>query len=791
MRKMSCYSILLLATLFLTHCNFDTTGLKATQTSCGNGQLETGEDCDGEDLAGQTCELLGYESGTLACSDSCRFDRSQCSGGVADCGNGTIESPELCDGADLDGQTCTSIGFSGGTLACNGDCTLDTSDCSGQACGNGTVDLAEACDGENLDGQTCASIGYYGGTLACNGDCTLDIEDCMTTGRCGDGVLQKDRGEICDGASLDGQTCELLGYYGGDLACTASCTLDLAPCLLEGLCGDDAIQESRGEECDGASLDGQTCLSLGYYGGTLACDGDCLLNLEPCAASGRCGDASIQDTEGEECDGVELAGRTCETLGYYGGTLACTAGCDFDRAPCAAVGRCGDTIIQGSFGEQCDSTELAGSRCRSRGFFGGTLACSDSCLFDVTACDPSRLEGTSTADYARDMAIDASGNVYAVGVTSGTMGAISHGGSDIVVVKWNVDGVRQWVAQLGTAGNDVGRGILVDPSGAVYVTGYVTGQLSGETALGGSDIALIKLNASNGALIWHKQFGSAADEEGRALAMDGSGNVYVTGHTAGTVPSGNSGGMELVNLGLNDVFLSRITPSGTYSWGTMAGTPAQDYAIDLQLFATSNKLFIAGTTGGSLSGNGTSAGLQDVFVLRYSLTGTREASGQFGTIAVDQGFSLAFDTTHLYVTGYTEGALTGTPGFGGKDLFVAKLDPSNLNRTWTQQFGTSGSDEAFRILWAGGNSLFVGGSTSGTFPGNTSAGGNDAFLFKLRVDTGAMESVRQFGSTGYDMIFGLGKDPSGTVCMTGSITGSFMGDPSLGNGDLGVWCVNP
>jgi len=736
---MSCYSILFLAPLFLSHCNFNTSGLMAIQANCDNGRLEDGEECDGEDLAGQTCELLGYESGTLTCSASCRFDRSQCSGGVADCGNGTIENPELCDGVDLDGQTCTSIGFTGGTLACNTDCTLDTSNCSGQACGNGTVDLSEACDGENLDGQTCASIGYYGGILTCNGDCTLDIEECVATGRCGDGVLQEDRGEICDGANLGGQTCLTLGYYGGTLACTAACTLDLAPCLLEGICGDDAIQESRGEECDGASLDGQTCLTLGYYGGTLACDGDCLLNLEPCAASGRCG----------------------------------------------------DTIIQGSFGEQCDSTDLAGSRCRARGFFGGTLACSDSCLFDPSACDPSRLEGTSATDYARDMAIDANGNVYAVGVTNGTMGASSHGGSDIVVVKWNVDGVRQWIAQLGTDGSDVGRGILVDPSGAVYVTGYVTGQLSGETALGGSDIALFKLNASNGALIWHKQFGSAANEQGRALAMDASGNIYVTGYTEGTVPSGSSGGLDLVNVGLNDVFLSRFTPSGAYSWGTMVGTPAHDYAIDLQLFATSNKLFIVGTTGGALSGNGTSAGLQDVFVLRYSLTGTREASGQFGTAAVDQGFSLAFDTTHMYVTGYTEGSLTGTPGFGNKDLFVAKIDPSNLNRTWTQQFGTTGNDEAFRILWAGGNSLFVGGSTSGTFPGNTSAGGNDAFLFKLRVDTGAMESMRQFGSTGYDVLYGLGKDPSGTVCMTGSITGSFMGDPSLGNEDLGVWCANP
>ncbi len=387
--------------------------------------------------------------------------------------------------------------------------------------------------------------------------------------------------------------------------------------------------------------------------------------------------------------------------------------------------------------------------------------------------------------------MDGNGNVYAVGVTGGTMGAANLGGSDIVVVKWNVDGQRQWVTQLGTDGNDTGRGILLDPGGAVYVTGSVTGDLDGQGSLGSSDIAVFKLNAANGALIWQRQFGSSAAEEGRSLAMDSSGNIYVTGHTQGTVPATGGGGVELVNMGNNDIFLSRLTPSGAYTWGQMFGTPADDFSIDLKLFATSNKLFIVGTTGGSLAGLGTSAGGTDVCVLRYSLTGTREAVTQFGTPAVDQGFSLAFDSTHLYVTGYTEGALTGTPSLGGRDFFVAKLDPSTLGRTWTQQFGTSGSDEGFRILWGGGNSLYVGGSTSGTFPGNTSAGGNDAFLFKLRVDTGALENVRQFGSSGYDIVYGLGRDPSGTVCMTGSITGSFMGDPSLGNTDLGVWCATP
>jgi hypothetical protein len=100
-------------------------GFEAT-AECGNAILETGEDCDGSDLGGQTCADLGFASGALSCSGACTFDTSACS----NCGNGTIETGEACDGSNLGGQTCQSQGFSSGSLACETDCTsFDTSGC--------------------------------------------------------------------------------------------------------------------------------------------------------------------------------------------------------------------------------------------------------------------------------------------------------------------------------------------------------------------------------------------------------------------------------------------------------------------------------------------------------------------------------------------------------------------------------------------------------------------------------------------------------------------------------------
>lgn len=98
--------------------------------TCGDGIAQPGEACDGGDLSGHTCASLGHVDGALACSPTCdTFVTSGCS----DCGNDMAQGAEVCDGADLMGQTCLTMGpFSGGSLACNGACTaFDTSSCNG------------------------------------------------------------------------------------------------------------------------------------------------------------------------------------------------------------------------------------------------------------------------------------------------------------------------------------------------------------------------------------------------------------------------------------------------------------------------------------------------------------------------------------------------------------------------------------------------------------------------------------------------------------------------------------
>lgn len=145
---------------------------------CGNNMADGEEACDGSDLRGQTCFSLGFDGGTLACNKNCTFDTSGCH----KCGNGVQENGEDCDGFDLGGATCLSLGFDGGDLACTSSCSFDTSGC--HKCGNGTCEGPEDCN-----------------------NCSLDC-DSRTTGNpsqrfcCGNGTAESAEGagcSVCDG----------------------------------------------------------------------------------------------------------------------------------------------------------------------------------------------------------------------------------------------------------------------------------------------------------------------------------------------------------------------------------------------------------------------------------------------------------------------------------------------------------------------------------------------------------------------------------------------------------------
>ncbi len=209
---------------------------------CGNNIAEMGQICDGTDLRGETCASIGLGEGTLLCRPDCSgFDARGCSGGAL-CGNDVAEAGEVCDGRDLRGETCESLGLGGGTIRCLADCSgFDVSGCEGGGvCGNNIIDEGEVCDGSDLDGETCGTQGFYSGSLSCLADCSgFDTSGCY--GYCGDGEING--GEICDRDDLGGETCESLGKGGGTLVCLDDCSgFDTSGCGVPVFEGCDCIQ---------------------------------------------------------------------------------------------------------------------------------------------------------------------------------------------------------------------------------------------------------------------------------------------------------------------------------------------------------------------------------------------------------------------------------------------------------------------------------------------------------------------------------------------------------------------
>jgi cysteine-rich repeat protein len=241
-------------------------------------------------------------------------DGAETGDGSGVCGDGVLGGGEECDGEDLGGATCESVsgGFEGGLLKCSSSCRFDTSECIPEGCGNGVIDLGEECDDGNDDNTdaclkvcraaVCGDGFVWEGTEECDDANDVNTDSCLgdcTEASCGDGHLWEGVEECDDGnqVSTDGCTNECkLPVCGdghvfegveecddGNQSNTDDCTND----CLSATCGDGHVWEGV-EECDGANLGGATCENLGFLQGDVGCASDCVLDTSSCIQCGDC-----------------------------------------------------------------------------------------------------------------------------------------------------------------------------------------------------------------------------------------------------------------------------------------------------------------------------------------------------------------------------------------------------------------------------------------------------------------------------------------------------------------------
>jgi hypothetical protein len=377
-------------------------------------------------------------------------------------------------------------------------------------------------------------------------------------------------------------------------------------------------------------------------------------------------------------------------------------------------------------------------------------------------------------EFGQSVATDASGNVYVTGgfssasIILGTDTLTNAGGTDIMIIKYDASGNLIWAKSDGGTGTENGQSIATDVSGNLYVTGSFTSPtitfgantFNGNTGgFGGSDVFIVKYNAS-GNVLWAKVAGgNIFDNKGQGIATDASCNVYVTGYfdhpgiTFGTITVYDHGGLGLIY----DMFVVKYDSSGNVVWAKGAGTQGDDRGYSITTDAFGNVYAIGGTNYSITIGASTfyNVGGRDIFIIKYDSSGNVLWAKGAGGSGDDYCQSCTIDASgNLYVTGYynspyinlgSSTLLVNTDGWGVTyDMFVIKYDPSG-NLLWAMSEGGGyGDDKAYGVTTdSSGNVSVTGGTNSTITLGATTlpnAGGTDMFIAKLGTTTTGIEN---------------------------------------------------
>ncbi|HEU4596905.1 MAG TPA: SBBP repeat-containing protein, partial [Pyrinomonadaceae bacterium] len=334
------------------------------------------------------------------------------------------------------------------------------------------------------------------------------------------------------------------------------------------------------------------------------------------------------------------------------------------------------------------------------------------------------LGGGDSAEFGQAITVDSDGNAYVTGNTFSNdfptvnpIQATEGGGStDAFLSKINATGsALVYSTYLGGSDNDSGEGIKVDSAGNAYVGGDTASPnfptLSPIQAVngGGGDAFVLKVNAAGSALVYSTYLGGSAREACEDLALDSSGNAYVTGDTESTN------------------------------------------------FPTANAF---------QSANGGTSLFQDAFVTKLNAAGSALVySTYLGGAGGEIGFGIAIDSGgNAYIAGATASNTTFPTAnafqcarAGGADVFVTKLNAAGSALVYSTYLGGAAGDEARGVALDSSGNAYVAGRTSSTdyptlnafqstFGGETAPGG-DAFVTKISDTTTGPASQLLFTQT--------------------------------------------
>ena len=360
---------------------------------------------------------------------------------------------------------------------------------------------------------------------------------------------------------------------------------------------------------------------------------------------------------------------------------------------------------------------------------------------------------------------------------------------------------------LGAGQDDIGNDLAVDTAGNVYVTGKTLSPLFPTTAgafdqnqNGAEDVFVTKLNASGTGIIFSTFLGGSFYDEGLGIAVDASGNVYVTGSASSSFPI-TVGSYDTTYNGGANVFVTKLNATGTaLVYSTYIGTSQNEFASDLAIDANNNA-YITGrapdvlidypTTVGAF--DTTHNGSDDVFVTKLNDTGAALVYSTFlGGSNFDRGFSIAVDSNQeAYVAGSTIDDVTDFPTTAGAsdtthngntDFFVTKINSNGSNLIYSTFIGGPGIDNCNGLTIDNAGNAYVTGAINAGYPTTSgvvdtvAAGSTEGGLSKLNATGSTLVYSTYFGGAQGETGRGVAVDAFGNAYIVGDTFSSGAND---------------
>jgi hypothetical protein len=349
-------------------------------------------------------------------------------------------------------------------------------------------------------------------------------------------------------------------------------------------------------------------------------------------------------------------------------------------------------------------------------------------------------------EAANEIKVDAAGNSVTTGNFYGTIdfdpsasvaNITASGGSfrDVFIWKLDANGNFVWAKAVGGALDDSGQSVYLDAAGNVFTAGYfssVTDLNPSATTTtfnsgAGYGTFILKLDAGGNYIFASTFSTSSGNAIPQAIAIDGGGNICTQGYLSGTADFDPGGGViNYSSLAFNDIFVSKLDPSGNYVWTKLLSGSANEVPYGMVLDANNN-IFSTGTFQGTVdfdpSGsiyNVTSNGSNDIFISKLDANGVFMCAGNMGGTNMDEGRGICLDPSgNIHNSGYYISTADFDPGAGSSTITT-----SGSNDAYISKYARLLNGTPMNYTICAGISLTLTGNGANTYSWSPAAGLN-------------------------------------------------------------------